>query len=326
MRLPEALRVAIAEEVADVSTPALSRAAARLSDCYRAGKSSGAISGAAERAAYLVTRLPATYAANAAVFREFAARVHAPVRSLLDIGAGPGTSMWAAAEALPTLKSFTAVERDAALIQTGKRLVSRGSAALQRAEWISGDLRTFDPRPHEVVVLSYVLGELPDPTAIVRSVWNLARVALAIIEPGTPAAFAHVVRARDMLIALGAHIAAPCPHHNQCPLAARNDWCHFSVRVERTSEHRRLKGGQLGHEDEKFSYVIASKTPVQPVETRIVRHPLKHPGHVKLTLCTPEGMEHPTIGKSQKELYRQARRAEWGDGWPPDTKHPEERY
>ncbi len=316
MRLPDALRAAIAEEVADVSPAALSRAAARLSECYRAGKFSGAMSGPADRAAYLMTRLPATYAANATVFREFAVRVDGPVRSLLDLGAGPGTAMWAAAETLPYLESFTAIERDVALLETGKRLASRGSCSLQQVGWMQGDIREINRPPHDVVVLSYAIGELGDALAVVRAAWKHAQMALVIVEPGTPAAFAQLVCAREMLIDLGAQIAAPCPHHHQCPLAARNDWCHFSARVERTSEHRRLKGGELGYEDEKFSYVIACKSPVHPAETRIVRHPLKHSGHVKLTLCTPEGLQHRTIGKSQKGLYRQARKTEWGDAWP----------
>jgi ribosomal protein RSM22 (predicted rRNA methylase) len=137
-----------------------------------------------------------------------------------------------------------------------------------------------------------------------------------MIEPGTPATFANVLRARDLLIGVGAQIVAPCPHHNVCPLAARNDWCHFAVRLERSAHHRRLKGGDLGYEDEKFSYLIASKIPMQRPEARIVRHPLKHSGHVKLTLCTPADLQQVTIAKSQKLLYRAARKAEWGDPWP----------
>jgi len=320
MRFPEALRAAIAEEIASVDQRTLSRAAAAISERYRAGKGTAAMSNTAERAAYLVTRLPATFAANAAVLREFAARVLSPVRSLLDLGAGPGTAMWAAAEILPQLETCNAVERDASLIQIGKRLAADSSSGtLQQAVWTQADIRNLPPLPRQdVVVLSYALGEFPDPAAAVRTAWDLARVALIVIEPGTPAAFAHVLRARDILISLGAQIAAPCPHHHACPLAVRNDWCHFSVRLERSSKHRKLKGGELGYEDEKFSYVIAVKSAAQTAQARIVRHPLKHPGHVKLMLCTPDGLQQPTVTKSQKDVYRAARKAEWGDAWPPD--------
>jgi len=79
----------------------------------------------------------------------------------------------------------------------------------------------------------------------------------------------------------------------------------FPVRVERTSLHRRLKGGVLGYEDEKFSYLIATRPQAsRPPPARIVRHPQKHSGHIRLTLCTAQGIEQRTITKSQKEPYK----------------------
>ena len=104
-------------------------------------------------------------------------------------------------------------------------------------------------------------------------------------------------------------------------MAAVGDWCHFSQRVERTSQHRQLKGGTLGYEDEKFSYLIAAKpiagkTDVASAAARIVRHPGKHSGHVKLSLCTPQGqIENRTVARSNKAAYKSARKAEWGDTW-----------
>ncbi|HEX3155503.1 MAG TPA: small ribosomal subunit Rsm22 family protein, partial [Candidatus Angelobacter sp.] len=94
------------------------------------------------------------------------------------------------------------------------------------------------------------------------------------------------------------------------------DWCHFSQRVERTSQHRQLKGGALGYEDEKFSYLVAAKISAPSTASRIVRHPGKHSGHIQLVLCTPGGkIEQNTITRSRKEAYKRARKAEWGDLW-----------
>ncbi len=98
-------------------------------------------------------------------------------------------------------------------------------------------------------------------------------------------------------------------------MAAAGDWCHFSQRLQRSAEHRRAKGGSLGYEDEKFSYFVAAKAAVELPRARIVRHPLKHKGHVQLVLCTPEGLRRQTVSKSQNEAYREARDARWGDGW-----------
>jgi ribosomal protein RSM22 (predicted rRNA methylase) len=99
-------------------------------------------------------------------------------------------------------------------------------------------------------------------------------------------------------------------------MATAGDWCHFAQRVERTSQHRQLKGGELGYEDEKFSYFVAGKSDSPLSGSRIVRHPLKHSGHVQLMLCTAEGqIANRTVTRSSKEAYRRARKAEWGDLW-----------
>lgn len=93
------------------------------------------------------------------------------------------------------------------------------------------------------------------------------------------------------------------------------DWCHFAARCERMALHRRLKAGALGYEDEKFSYLVAAKGPAQPATARILRRPSAHPGFVKLELCTREGLQKMTITRSDKEHWKQARKAEWGDSW-----------
>jgi ribosomal protein RSM22 (predicted rRNA methylase) len=99
-------------------------------------------------------------------------------------------------------------------------------------------------------------------------------------------------------------------------MASAGDWCHFSQRVERTSQHRQLKSGGLGYEDEKFSYLVAAKNSLPSTGARIVRHPGKHSGHVKFALCSSEGkIENRTITRSSKETYKRARKAEWGDLW-----------
>ena len=98
-------------------------------------------------------------------------------------------------------------------------------------------------------------------------------------------------------------------------LARKDDWCHFAQRLERTSLHRSLKSGELGYEDEKFSYMVAADQEVARVPARIIRHPLIGKGHIKLELCTPSGIASETVTRSDKENFRLARHAKWGDAW-----------
>jgi ribosomal protein RSM22 (predicted rRNA methylase) len=322
MRLPTYLAEAVEAEIDQVDGRRLAQAAAQISQRYQAGDfSSPAIVNDAHRAAYLAVRLPATYAVNERVFAEVHLRSRATgITSVLDLGAGPGTVLFAAAETFPMLEHATLLEGDEMWVSLGKKLANQSpSAVVRQARWLKQDLRSgFSCEAHDLVVLSYVLGELNSAAAeaAIRKAWSCTRKSLVVIEPGTPRGFAGIAAARTASIASGAEILSPCPHKHLCPMAAKGDWCHFAQRVERTSRHRQLKGGALGYEDEKFSYVVAGRTPPETLAPRILRHPGKHSGHIQLELCMPEGqLEHRTVTRSAKQAYRLARKAAWGDVW-----------
>jgi len=317
MQLPTELAAAIARETDRHNSSSLATAVAAISERYHAqgSRSTGRLS-EAERAAYLAVRMPAIYGALRAVFVELIARLPGKVLTMLDLGAGPGTAAWAAAAEIPDLSEIACLERDGELIAVGRRLAAHSAnTAVRNAVWSEADLRTVAQlKPADVVVLSYVAGEIEDSARLIENAWSAARLALVIIEPGTPRGFATIRAARDQLIRAHATIAAPCPHARECPMK-NPDWCHFAARIERTRLHRQLKGGDLGYEDEKFSYVIASRTPVRIAQSRIVRHPWTEPGLIRLELCTTEGLRTRAVRKREKEQFRRARKAHWGGEW-----------
>lgn len=320
MPLPQYLAQAVQQELENTDRTQLGKATEDLTRQYKSECfSSPAIKTPAHRSAYLAVRLPATFAANLHVFTEIQRLApQLELNSMLDLGAGPGTALYAAAEIFPFLSQATLIENNASLIQLGKRLSAASPhAAVRNAVWLQQDIHALSCGPHDLVVISYALGELPQAATqkIMAQAWQCTRKLLVVIEPGTVRGFRFIHDARSALISAGAHLLAPCPHADECPMAAVGDWCHFAARVERTSLHRRLKSGALGYEDEKFSYVAAGRDPIPPAPSRIVRHPQKHSGHIQLTLCTPQGLTTPTIGKSQKEKYKSARRAQWGNAW-----------
>jgi ribosomal protein RSM22 (predicted rRNA methylase) len=321
MRLPETLVEAIAGEVGRADQGAVKRASAELSAAYKNGDFSlPPLSSEAHRLAYSLVRLPGTYAANMHVLKELRDQIEsfAP-RSVLDLGAGPGTSLWSIAELFPSVESMTAVERDGALVEMGKRLVAASEDhRLRNIRWEQCDLLKFTPSSEfDLVIASYSLGELPKGRmpGVAKAAWGACREMLVIIEPGTRRGFESIDKLRSELIAMGAPIAAPCPHEQQCPMAAANDWCHFAQRIERTREHRHLKDASLSYEDEKFSYMAATRLATGRPRARIVRHPMKLSGHVKLQLCSGPVLEQRTVTRSQKEIYKLARHADWGDRW-----------
>jgi ribosomal protein RSM22 (predicted rRNA methylase) len=320
MRLPPALAAAIEEYASRYPQAALARAAEELSVGYR-GQTPRApqLTSDLHRAGYLVTRVPATYAAARLVFQEARNRVAAPLHNLLDLGAGPGTAAWAAVDTLPEVERVTLVELAAPFIALGKELAAQSEhPALRDAEWLQADLRSAEALPaHDLVALAYSLGELGTTAQhVLEAAWQAARVALVVIEPGTPRGYTTVLQARTQLLAGGAHIAAPCPHELECPMASlAGEWCHFAARVERSQRHRRAKSADLSYEDEKFSYMVAAKTEVTRAANRIVRHPLHRKGHIQLELCVPSGLKRQMVTKRDRENFRRARKARWGDDW-----------
>jgi len=73
------------------------------------------------------------------------------------------------------------------------------------------------------------------------------------------------------------------------------------------------KGAELGHEDEKYSYLIFAREPIALPAARILRHPDKHSGHTRFELCTPEGLKRETVSRKQGGRYSMAKKAHWGD-------------
>jgi ribosomal protein RSM22 (predicted rRNA methylase) len=230
---------------------------------------------------------------------------------VLDLGAGPGAAAWAATATFPTVCSVTCIEADSAMGTLGRRLSSRStSEALRSARWVHGDARLPEATA-DLVIASYVLGELPVP-ADVSGWWSAANEVLVIVEPGTVAGFERVRAARAALIEAGATVVAPCPHDRPCPMP-EGDWCHFSVRLNRSARHRDAKGGALAYEDEKYAYVAVARAPGTRAQARVLRHPQVRSGHIRFELCTLDGLENRVVSRRTPDDWRTARHTGWGD-------------
>ena len=300
MQLPEHVRRLIDERAEAVGFAPLKRAASELSDAYRQGRA--ARIGTAERtAAYLVTRMPATYAAAYAVLREVSRHIRS-IPSVLDVGAGTGAASLAARQFFPEA-ALTMIERDPASTEAARLW-------LPDARVISGDAtHMLALPPHDLVIACYALGEFA--TNLAERLWQAARVAFIVIEPGTPRGFATIRSVRSELLAAAGHMVAPCPAETPCPMIDP-DWCHFAARIERSSLHRRIKEAALGFEDEKFSYVALAREAVALPRARIVRRPQHQPGLIVLETCTAQGLRTERVTKRGREAYREARKAHWG--------------
>lgn len=311
MILPEAARDWIDDFAGAVPVRELERAVQALSDHYRARKPTAqlAMAGPLRVAAYLVSRFPATYAAVSGALGQLGD--WAP-SSLLDLGAGAGAASLAAQQRFPSVTTMAAVEADGEFLTAGRHLVPR-------ADWRQADLREAPSwPPQDLVIVSYALGELPVAAraACIEQAWQATAQLLVLIEPGSPQGFSLIRDARSRLLEAGARMVAPCPSEAPCPMAG-SDWCHFAQRLERSALHRRMKHASLSYEDEKFSYVAVSRTAAALPAARIIRRPAHHKGLIELQLCRGADTVTTRVPHKDRERFRAARKAAWGEPWEP---------
>lgn len=317
MELPAALRQAVDGVLANQPIEKLARASERLSTRYRKEIRDGKfhIDDDLAAKAYLATRLPATFAAVRAAFGmvQSLACDFAP-EGLIDVGAGPGTALWAAADCWPSLAKATLLEASPAIRSVGETLSRPLGFA---CDWRATDLlKPFSALPRaDLVTLAYVLDEIEETAIadVTRRLWALTSNMIVIIEPGTPAGWRRILAARQVLLDEKAHIIAPCPHHAPCPIQGP-DWCHFSRRVARSRTHRLAKQGEVPWEDEKYIFIAAAREKVAPPAARVLAPPRLASGVARLKLCRNDGSAaEVTVSRRHGDAFREARRLDWGD-------------
>ena len=324
--LPVQLETAIEGALRDLPSSQWMKAARAISERYRAsrtGSEPSLVQGTHEAIGYAALILPAAYAQLSGAMMAVQAR--APQwqpSSMLDIGSGPGTALWAALELWPSLQSLSAWERETAFIDLGRRLASTsGKQALSAAQWkrlvLGRDLSSKLPAnlpKYDLVVFGHVLNELPEGVRqeVVEAAWQLCSGILLIVEPGTSSAFPVVKTMREHLCTLGAFTLAPCVHDHPCPLV--NDWCHFPQKLKRPRFQRQAKEAAAGWEESKFSYAAMARfAPEEAAWGRLIHQPHVQKGFVELTVSSRDGLVQPRILKRDQARYRQALSYKWGD-------------
>jgi ribosomal protein RSM22 (predicted rRNA methylase) len=302
------------ELFSNASASDLARDYQSLSDLYRRELPTPTDITQGEVAAYAAARLPATSAVIARVLREVRGCIPSfqPI-TVLDLGAGLGPAGWAAAECFPSVDEVDFVERAPRMLAAGRSLSESAPVpAVARARWHATDA-TSQFGVHDLVMASYLLAELPPgrgPLAIERW-WQNTGGCLVVIEPGSPAGYRRLMTARSLLVERGATVAAPCPHERACPLDGTEEWCRFNVRLARSDDHRQAKAAVVGHEDESYSYVVATRRPTVR-SARLLDDPSLRTGHVRLRVCADEGLQEIVVSRREPR-YRAVRRAEAGD-------------
>lgn len=322
-QFPHALRAVIEEAAFKGGRNAVvSGAAQDVSGRYRRlggdiGNSQLQLQTIDEALGYMVARLPATYAANARVFEEVRSLMPDFVPStVLDVGAGPGTAGLAACS-FWGFGRLTLVEPNRYLREVGQKFLCPEIDAeifWEEKFWGSG-LSGI----HDLVVASYVLNEIEADKRkdIVMSLWDACSGVLVIVEAGTPLGFSVIEEVRQFARETdGCFIVGPCPQSGECPLSfVDGRWCHFSVRVERSKQHKAMKSGAtLGYEDEKFSWVALSRSEIKRPDYRLIGSAAGTKVR-SLQVCDSQGTARTLEIAKSSDLYKRVKKLDWGNGF-----------
>lgn len=268
--------------------------------------------------AYVIYRLPAT----ALVIYEVMGRLKETYggfkpKTLLDLGSGPATAVLAVREAFGTEVKFTLLEEQKAMRGAGEGFLAEAGIKPGNISWVDGDFQKFKPdEKYDLVLASYMANELQgeEIDRLCEAVDLATEDTAVIIVPGVPEHFHKLLRIRQLLLSRGFHILAPCTFTGNCPMADRDDWCHFSKRVNRSKALKYIKSGDLSHEDEKFAYLILSRKAVAVQGSRIIRHPQIHKGFFELELCSKLGITQQTLSKGKTPAdFKRGKNLSWGD-------------
>ena len=321
LALPRELETRIEGVLSTVPATQWIGEAQALSQRYRGARDAAPrrlATGRKEALGYLALILPAAYAQLCGAMAAAAARTPEwQPRTMLDLGSGPGTALWAAAAQWPDLRETTAWEREPAFIDLGRELARAStSPAVRGARWTRYDLEQFgaaERQRYDLVVLGHVLNELTPEVqqAVVSAAWGMTSGLLMIVEPGTTAAFGVVRAARDQLLGAGARTLAPCAHDHPCPLA--KGWCHFPQRIVRPDFQRRARGAPSPWEDSKFAYAAMARfAPTEPIWGRVIGEPFSNKAYAEVEISARSGTARYRGLKRHRDVFRLVRDLRWG--------------
>ena len=314
MDIPDELKKTIDELLLKNKANEIIEDAKIISNRYRnnEGKGKRLLTKTNEAISYAISRMPATYAAVHKAVQQTIENYDEDLQTLLDIGAGTGAAVWAINDIL-NIKNIKCFERENSMMNIGKQLMSK--TKLSNVKWEQLDILKEEIKENaDIVITSYMINELPESEKenVIEKLWNATNKLLIIIEPGTPVGFNNVLKIRNKLLKDGGYIVAPCTHQGECKIS-QNDWCAFYTRVFRSAIHKQAKNGELGYEDEKFSYIAFSKMSAKSDGARILRHPQIYKGYVNVKLCTRDGIQEKTYSKKDGDIYKKVRKLDAGE-------------
>lgn len=272
--------------------------------------------------AYLALRFSATYAqiyGALSQLQELQPSWHP--QSVLDIGSGPGTGIWASIETWPSIATATAIEQNPHFLSVGQNILGSSPSSI-KVTWQQQDFTKKVMNNNEkfdLVILANVLNELTPETQlkIVNQAYSLCNGVVVIIESGTSNGV-KIIEHIGQEYSDGNKLLAP--YVNGIFIRNNSEWIHFAQRFKRPEFLRQLRQYMRSSslmasdwEEAKYAYIAITKNPfVQKFYGRLIGPVKKLKGYLQYTLLTEKKIEKVKIPKHNKAEYIPAKDFKWG--------------
>jgi SAM-dependent methyltransferase len=264
--------------------------------------------------AYLLFYWPVSYLQARGTLGELPRRP----RSVLDLGSGPAPVAFAALDA--GASEVIAADRSAKALAAARALAADAGEPIATREWNPSRGRPLAElaagKRFDLVTMGHVVNELfPGPEGDGRRADLLEEAAallapggsLLVVEPALRDTSRALLRVRDLLVARGYAVRAPCLFRGPCPALLREtDWCHAERAVDAPALVAQIgKAAGLRKEAVKMSYLVLAPRgegwaePPEGRVFRIVSEPLPSKGRLRYMGCGPEGR----LGLSLQEKH-----------------------
>ncbi len=227
---------------------------------------------------------------------------------MLDLGSGPGPLALAALDAGAV--AATACDRAKQALTAARELARLAGAPLTTREWNPTHGRPLAElcpgAPPDLITIGHVINELWKGEGAEEKRAALLEEAartlapggsLVVIEPALRDTSRALLRVRDLLVARGFAVRAPCLFRGACPaLLKESDWCHAERAIDPPPLVAQIgKAAGLRKEAVKMSYLVLAPPgepwaePPPGVVFRIVSEPLAGKGRLRYMGCGPDG-------------------------------------
>jgi len=274
--------------------------------------------------AYLGLRFPATFAQIVSALSQVQERIPSwKPKSVLELGCGPGTGIWAAKSVWSSIISATGIDQEQLFLTLAEEIHYDSKMHLD-TKWIKSSIlkwiTTEDTMTYDLIIIANVFNELTDEEKdrLIEKISARSSGVIVLVESGTTVGNG-IIQKVAQTISTTQHLIAP--YVNNIFVANDEYWIHFSQRLQRPEFQRRIRQSMRDSvlmasdwEDAKYAFVAWGNIPEQKKIWGVCIGKIeKLKGFLVVPVLTAEGIVKARVLKRNKVVYNFAKNIRWGE-------------